>query len=333
MREGLQRHLFPPTGRRTPARLRMLGVLTPLLSVLAPLLGAGCQAEAPRTASFDRGVGRDAGVDAQALACASQRPLAAPVVDGLSVQPTTVVRKAIRGLATGAAQVLAERGDQRFGPVNVINGRFCLPVDLLTNTQNQLRLLARSAQGCLGLPSLVTVLQQGVAQLPPTTTGRRNAAMGMPTETSVAPSGLTQRAQITDGEEGTSVELGSLGVADIWVTVNLGTPQRIGSARLAWNALGGQFFATRYQLFLSNEALPGAPAATNPAWAMVVDETRGTAQPRDITVTPIREARWVGLLLIDDDAYLTDTYRLAELAVYAEGGSTGVGPTLSETCP
>ncbi|MBK8481835.1 MAG: hypothetical protein IPL40_11745 [Proteobacteria bacterium] len=288
-----------------------------------------------RTATFDRGVvSADAGVLAQPLACADQAPPAAPVVDRLSVQPTTVVRKAIRGLAAGAAQVLVERGDQRFGPVNVVDGRFCLLVDLLTGAQNPLRLIARSPQGCLGLPASVTVLQQGVTQLPPTGAGRRNAALGMPAETSVAPSGLSQRALITDGEEGTAVELSPLlAFEDVWVTINLGSAQRIGSARLAWNALGNDYFATRYQLLLSNEATPGPPSATNPAWAVVVDESSGTAQPRDILVTPVREARWVGLRLIDDASYGTDAYRLAELSVFTEGGTTGAGPTVSETCP
>lgn len=316
-----------------PAQKRPPALRGAALVAFVAMLGMGCQADAPQTATFDRGVTRDAGVDLQPLACANQQPLAAPLVDSASLQPTTVVRKALRGLAPGAIQVLAERGDQRFGPVSVVDGRFCLIVDLLTNAPNQLRLLGRTAQGCLGLPGLVTVLQQGVTQLPPTTTGRRNAALGMPVETSVEPSALTQRAVITDGEEGTAVELSSLGLADIWVTINLGLSQRLGSARLAWNALGGEYYATRYQLFLSNEERPGPPGPANPAWALVVDEIRGSAQPRDVLLSPVREARWVGLLLIDDAAYLTDTFRLAELAVYSDGGSTGTGPTLGETCP
>jgi hypothetical protein len=319
------------------------------VAVLTLSIGfAACQAEDPPIAQFDSGVADPSAITVERRDDCPQVDPAAYVSRVDPVATTSAQTQAIRGIAVGASDVLVRNADgviQNVGAASAGDGRFCVEAHLVANTQNQLELIPRLPDGCWGQPRTVLVTHQFTTSGTTSTTG----AMPLPEPQNIALGKAAYSPHFSSGGGGS----GSIAVTDgytdsyavlsiwdplaseaVWVRIDLGSTQRVSEFKIDWDPATTKHWATHYAIYTSVAASPGDPTERGSRdWTIAVDVPDAGWGSQNHRVNGI-SARWVALVMHADDAFIKDTFHLAEFSVFtATNQDIPIGGGNIDTCP
>lgn len=311
--------------------------LKKLLSfTLAATLLTGCKAEEPPHVYNDRGVPKDIrppGPDAPA-GCQGRAPLAAPTVDGGNALIATQLSQPIRGFSPNAATIVARSsaGSSQVGVVSS-DGRFCIEVDLIADSQNNIILTPYSALGCPGNTVTVSIqhrtsaLDAGVPNQP-----ENVAALGLISSDPAPETGSLD--SVNDGDQNSWARFsftdldptGSECDNHAQILLDLKKTYVLTRFEIQWGpeigvdgAEGETYWAECYSILISNADTPAAPNPTHGDWEVVVQESAAVIGKQTHAVDP-KSARWVALWLYENGGtdFYTEDFDVAELTVVGQ---------------
>lgn len=306
------------------------------LAALLPAVLTGCKADGPSTIRNDQGAPEDTmpSVPDGPAGCGSVTPLPAPVVDGGSAMIATQILQPIRGYSQGASTIIAtsSAGISQVGNVGS-DGRFCIEVDLIADSQNNIILTPVDSNGCRGNPTSISVQHRTSAL----DAGVPNQPQNVALLAQVSTEPLPETGSVDTLNDGDDTSWARFSITDWDVTgsacdnyaqilFDLRKSYVLTRFEIEWGpeagvsgADGEKHWAECYAILVSNATAPAAPNPTHPDWDTVAQESEAVVGKQTHAVDP-KQARWVALLLYENggtDLY-SETFDVAELTVIGQ---------------
>lgn len=320
-------------------------------NLLPALLGvsilASCTAETPPTVRFDTITDRKdlfPPTPDGPPSCPDPPVLPAPVVNANTPTLTAQLRQPIRGSAPGAAQIIATTAIGNSKPALVDgSGSFCIEVDLVPDSPNQIVLTAMTSNSCFGPPTQLSITHRSAPK----------ADAGGPT----TPQNLALAAVVTSKDAPKTGSLGALADGDpsswaqfemwdpevsedcanryTWVRFDFGKAYTVSRFKLRWGPLATseKTYGKCVTLLLSAKTSPVDPDPKSPDWIVAKLLTDGDDQAQDLTVNP-QSARWGAVLLHENGASNIlgyETFDVSEIEIWGQDPNA-VPPPPPDTC-
>lgn len=311
------------------------------LTLLLALALGGCLASDPPQRVWDGGVAPDSFImpDATVQSCPTIPVLDAPVV-GSYPNPTGQLSQPLRGRAIGATSIVAQGPLGAGTPSSVsADGSFCVEVPLQPDQPNTVKLVPIDQHGCPGRAATLTLTHKAT---PTDSSGSggatvRNVAQGRPVTTSTSPD-EGKRGMINDGDPKSYAKFSfhdwevstSCNNGYVWLKLDLGTSYVVSKIKLRYPPQVGGDWAKGYAVLLSSKAAPPKPDTSKIyEWDTVKKTCSASSGTQEISIAP-RAARWVAVLLYENDAgswTFNEAFKIAEVEVWGQDQNATPAPT------
>ncbi|MCK5797511.1 MAG: hypothetical protein KAI47_10030, partial [Deltaproteobacteria bacterium] len=259
-------------------------------------------------------------------------------------QTTTQLRQPFRGSAPGATRIVASSSAGVSSPATVDStGRFCIEVELLPDSPNQIILTPLSANGCVGYTTKLSVTHK-------TTLKVDAGGSSMPQNLSlsaVVTSGSKPKtgavASVADGDASSwaQFEMWDPEVSEncddfIWFRFDFGKNYTVSKFKLRWGPLAAtdKTYGKCVTFLLSTKPSPVDPDPKAVSdWITVKQIIAGDEKVQEVTISP-EAARWGAILLHEDGAKNLlgwETFDIAELEIWGQDPNV-IPPPPPDTC-